>query len=82
MIPSSGLDRPQPHSTRRVWLSLEALIIGRRPDAGQIAEAIAAEAVHLEEAAAGEQPSGAAQPENATASQAGEAASTDPVEGA
>ena len=39
------------------------------------------EAAHVEEAAAGEQPSGAAQPENATASQAGEAASTDPVEG-
>ena len=42
----------------------------------------AAEEVHAEEAAAGEQPSGAAQPENATASQAGEAASSDPVEGA
>jgi large subunit ribosomal protein L10 len=39
------------------------------------------EAAHIEEAAAGEQPSGAAQPENATASQAGEAAGTDPVEG-
>jgi len=39
------------------------------------------EAAHIEEAAAGEQPSGAAQPENATASQAGEVASTDPVEG-
>jgi large subunit ribosomal protein L10 len=44
-------------------------------------EAPAVEAAHVEEAAAGEQPSGAAQPENATASQAGEAASTDPVEG-
>jgi len=42
----------------------------------------AVEAVHVEEASAGEQPSGAAQPENATASQAGEAAATDPVEGA
>jgi large subunit ribosomal protein L10 len=42
----------------------------------------AVEAVHAEEASAGEQPSGAAQPENATASQAGEAAATDPVEGA
>jgi len=41
-------------------------------------EAVAA---HIEESAAGEQPSGAAQPENSTASQAGEAASTDPVEG-
>jgi large subunit ribosomal protein L10 len=41
----------------------------------------AVEAAHVEEAAAGEQPSGAAQPENATASQAGEAATTDPVEG-
>lgn len=36
---------------------------------------------HVEEAQAGEQPSGAAQPENATASQAGEAASTAPAEG-
>ncbi len=36
---------------------------------------------HTEEAATGEQASGAAQPENGTASQAGEAASTDPVEG-
>jgi large subunit ribosomal protein L10 len=42
----------------------------------------AAEAVHAEEASAGEQPSGAAQPENATASQAGEAAASDPAEGA
>jgi large subunit ribosomal protein L10 len=38
-------------------------------------------AAHIEESAAGEQPSGAAEPENSTASQAGEAASTDPVEG-
>jgi large subunit ribosomal protein L10 len=41
-----------------------------------------AEAAHAEESAAGEQPSGAAQPENSTASQAGEAAASDPVEGA
>jgi large subunit ribosomal protein L10 len=40
------------------------------------------EAAHVEEAAAGDQPSGAAQPENATASQAGEAADSDPAEGA
>jgi large subunit ribosomal protein L10 len=38
-------------------------------------------AAHIEESAAGEQPSGAAQPENSTASQGGEAATTDPVEG-
>lgn len=38
-------------------------------------------AVHVEESAAGEQPSGAAQPENSTASQGGEAAETNPVEG-
>jgi large subunit ribosomal protein L10 len=44
------------------------------------AEAAVVEA-HAEESAAGEQPSGAAQPENATASQAGEAAGTAPVEG-
>jgi large subunit ribosomal protein L10 len=47
-----------------------------------VAEVPTAEAVaHVEESAAGEQPSGAAQPENATASQGGEAATTDPVEG-
>ena len=46
------------------------------------AEATVTEAAaHIEEAAAGEQPSGAAQPENSTASQGGEAATTDPVEG-
>jgi large subunit ribosomal protein L10 len=46
------------------------------------AEAPATEsAAHVEESAAGEQPSGAAQPENSTASQGGEAATTDPVEG-
>jgi large subunit ribosomal protein L10 len=38
-------------------------------------------AAHVEESAAGEQPSGAAQPENSTATQGGEAASTEPVEG-
>jgi large subunit ribosomal protein L10 len=51
--------------------------------AAPAAEAAAAEAAaaHVEEAAAGEQPSGAAQPENSTATQAGEAASTEPAEG-
>ena len=48
------------------------------PAAESVAEVAAA---HVEESAAGEQPSGAAEPENGTASQAGEAASTDPVEG-
>ncbi len=38
-------------------------------------------AAHVEESTAGEQPSGAAQPENSTASQGGEAAGTNPVEG-
>ena len=47
-----------------------------------VTEAPAAEAAaHVEESAAGEQPSGAAQPENSTASQGGEAATPDPVEG-
>jgi large subunit ribosomal protein L10 len=48
-----------------------------------VAETPAAEAAaaHVEESAAGEQPSGAAEPENGTASQAGEAATSDPVEG-
>jgi large subunit ribosomal protein L10 len=48
-----------------------------------VAEAPVAEAAaaQVEESAAGEQPSGAAEPENSTASQAGAAASSDPVEG-
>jgi large subunit ribosomal protein L10 len=47
-----------------------------------VAEAALVAEAHLEEAASAvEEPSGAAQPENATASQAGEAATTDPVEG-
>jgi large subunit ribosomal protein L10 len=45
------------------------------PEAEKVAEA------HEAESAAGEQPSGAEQPENSTASQGGEAANTDPVEG-
>jgi large subunit ribosomal protein L10 len=59
------------------------------PKAEAVAETAVAEtkaeateaAAHVEESAAGEQPSGAAQPENSTASQAGEAASTEPAEG-
>jgi large subunit ribosomal protein L10 len=48
-----------------------------------VAETPAEEAAvaHVEESAAGEQPSGAAEPENGTASQAGEAATSEPVEG-
>jgi large subunit ribosomal protein L10 len=53
------------------------------PAAEVAAEAPAeqAAAAHVEESAAGEQPSGAAEPENGTASQAGEAASSEPAEG-
>jgi large subunit ribosomal protein L10 len=52
-------------------------------EAAPAAEAAAVvEAAHVEESAAGEQPSGAAQPENSTASQGGEAAASDPAEGA
>jgi large subunit ribosomal protein L10 len=56
---------------------------GAAPAAAETkAEAQATEAAaHVDESAAGEQPSGAAQPENATASQGGEAATSDPVEG-
>jgi large subunit ribosomal protein L10 len=50
------------------------------PEAKAEAPAVEA-AAHVEESAAGEQPSGASQPENSTASQGGEAATTDPVEG-
>ncbi len=55
-------------------------------EAAPVAEAPVAEAAHVEESAAApaaesEQPSGAAQAENGTATQAGEAASSEPVEG-
>ena len=52
------------------------------PAAPAAPEAAAVEAAHIVEASVGEQPSGAAQPENSTASQGGEAAASDPVEGA
>jgi large subunit ribosomal protein L10 len=52
------------------------------PEAVAETPAVAEAAAHVEESAAGEQPSGAAQPENSTASQGGEAAGSDPVEGA
>jgi large subunit ribosomal protein L10 len=55
--------------------------VAEAPAAEAKAEAPAATATHVEESAAGEQPLGAAQPENSTASQGGEAATTDPVEG-
>lgn len=45
------------------------------------AENPVAEAAHVEESSAGEQPSGAAQPENSTATQAGEAVDSEPAEG-
>ncbi len=51
------------------------------PAAAETKPAVTEAAAHVEESAAGEQPSGAAQPENSTASQGGEAASSDPVEG-
>jgi large subunit ribosomal protein L10 len=50
------------------------------PDAEASVSAV--EAAHAEEASAGEQPSGTAEPENSTASQSGEAARSDPAEGA
>jgi len=63
--------------------------VAEAPAAEAVAEAPAAEApvveaaaAHVEESAAGDQPSGAAQPENSTASQGGEAAETEPAEGA
>jgi large subunit ribosomal protein L10 len=58
--------------------------VAEAPAVEAVAEAPAAEAAaaHVEESAAGEQPSGAAQPENSTASQGGEAAETEPAEGA
>ena len=52
-----------------------------KPETAAEAPAEQAAAAHVEESAAGEQPSGAAEPENGTASQAGEAASSDPAEG-
>jgi large subunit ribosomal protein L10 len=60
----------------------EAPVAEAAPAAEAIVETPAEEAVaaHIEESAAGEQPSGAAEPENSTASQAGTAA-IEPTEG-
>ena len=60
----------------------EAPVAEAAPAAEAVAETPAEEAVaaHVEESAAGEQPSGAAEPENGTASQAGTAA-IEPTEG-
>jgi large subunit ribosomal protein L10 len=61
--------------------------VAKAEAADPVAEAAAetpaeqAAAAHIEESAAGEQPSGAAEPESGTASQAGEAATTEPAEG-
>jgi len=58
--------------------------VAETPAAEAVAETPVQEAAaaHVEESAGGEQPSGAAQPENSTASQGGEAAETEPAEGA
>jgi large subunit ribosomal protein L10 len=58
--------------------------VAEAPAVEAVAETPVAEAAaaHVEESAAGDQPSGAAQPENSTASQGGEAAETEPAEGA
>jgi large subunit ribosomal protein L10 len=60
----------------------EAPVAEAAPAAEAVVETPAEEAVaaHIEESAAGEQPSGAAEPENSTASQAGTAA-IEPTEG-
>ena len=61
--------------------AVEAPAAETKPEPVVEAPAEQAAAAHVEESAAGEQPSGAAEPENGTASQAGEAASTEPAEG-
>ena len=58
-----------------------AAVSSTAPEATTTATEPEAATMHTEEAAAGEQASGAAQPENGTASQAGEAAATEPAEG-
>jgi large subunit ribosomal protein L10 len=75
---------PAPEAAASEAPTAEAEPVEAAPAVEAPAEAVEvplAEAAHAEEAAAGEQPSGAEQPENSTASQAGEAATTDPVEG-
>jgi large subunit ribosomal protein L10 len=75
---------PVPVAEAAATPAAEAVAAEAVPAAEAVVETPAVEAVaaHIEEAAAGEQPSGAAQPENSTASQGGEAAEVDPVEGA
>ena len=87
---SDGYQRHRPRSCRRhqsgrregqVCRSRCSRSTGRGSAATAAEAPVIEAAAHVEESAAGEQPSGAAQPENSTASQGGEAATTDPVEG-
>ena len=81
MFSTMGTDRAHAQSKKP---AAKAAPVAEAPAAeAPAAEAAVAEvaAAHVEEASAGEQPSGAAEPENGTASQAGEAASTEPAEG-
>ena len=78
--PEAKTGAPAPAVEAAVPISAALISEGAAPEAAE-ASTPAVEAAHVEESAAGEQPSGAAQPENATASQAGEAAASDPVEG-
>ncbi|MDE1160934.1 MAG: 50S ribosomal protein L10 [Acidobacteriaceae bacterium] len=59
-----------------------AVVVNQAVEQNKFAGAAPVASAHTEEAAAGEQPSGAAQPENSTASQAGEAVDEAPAEGA
>jgi large subunit ribosomal protein L10 len=71
-----------PVAEAKVETVAEAPVAEAAPAAEAVVETPAEEAVaaHIEESAAGEQPSGAAEPENSTASQAGTAA-IEPTEG-
>ncbi len=67
-----------PEVPAEVPAEIQALVEAPAADAPAETEI---EAAHVEESAAGVQASGAEQPENGTATQAGEAAGTEPVEG-
>ena len=82
VIINQGVEKGKFAGTAAAAAPVAAAPAAEAPAAEVKAEAPAVEAAaHVEESAAGEQPSGAAQPENSTASQGGEAATTDPVEG-
>ena len=81
VVINQGVEKEKFSGSAPVEKAEAAVPVAEAPAVIEAPAATEVAAAHVEESAAGEQPSGAAQPENATASQAGEAEGSEPVEG-